>query len=89
MLHHSFGGAVIFFSLEHFIASALDLMPCLKAWGTRDCNKGVNTKFFVSKLIQFLHAFQILLWKYYFGNKLKSVTQFKNAKHLFANKMLM
>ena len=27
MLHHSFGGAVIYLSLQHFIATALDLMP--------------------------------------------------------------
>ena len=30
MLQHSFGGAVIFISLLHFIASALDSMPCLQ-----------------------------------------------------------
>ena len=26
------------FSMQHFIASALDLMPCLQARDTRDCN---------------------------------------------------
>ena len=32
MLHHSFGGAVIFLSLQHFIAApSLDLMPRLQA----------------------------------------------------------
>ena len=30
------------FSLWHFIATALDLMPCLQALGTRDCNKGIK-----------------------------------------------
>ena len=35
-------GGVLFISLQHFIASALDLMPCLQARGTRDCNKGRN-----------------------------------------------
>ena len=44
MLHHSFGGAVIFLSLQHFIAFALDLMPCLQARGKRDCNKGIKFK---------------------------------------------
>ena len=29
MLRHSLGGAVIFNSLQHFIAPALDLMTCL------------------------------------------------------------
>ena len=29
MLNHSFGGAVIFISLQHFNAPSLDLMPCL------------------------------------------------------------
>ena len=40
MLSHSLGGAVVFISFQHFIAPALDLLPCLQAWGTRDCNKG-------------------------------------------------
>ena len=43
MLRHSLGGAVIFISLQHFIAPALDSMPCLQAQGTRDCNKGIKT----------------------------------------------
>ena len=29
---------VIFISLQHFIAPALGLLPCLQAQGTRDCN---------------------------------------------------
>ena len=29
MLHHSLGGAVIFISLQHFIAPSLKLMLCL------------------------------------------------------------
>ena len=44
MLHHSLGGAVIFISLQHFIAPALDLMPCLQARGTSECNKGIKFK---------------------------------------------
>ena len=48
MLHHLFGGAVIYLSLQNFIAPALDLMPCLQAQGTRDCNKGI--KFIYRKL---------------------------------------
>ena len=35
MLRHTLGGAVIFIPLQHFIAPALGLMPCLKAQGTR------------------------------------------------------
>ena len=31
-------------SLQHFISPALDLMPCLQAQGTGDCNKGINSK---------------------------------------------
>ena len=31
-----------FFSFPNFIAPALDLMPCLQAWVTRDCNKGLK-----------------------------------------------
>ena len=31
VLRHSLGGAVIFSSLQHFIAPALDLMPRLQA----------------------------------------------------------
>ena len=30
MLQHSFVGAVIFLSLQHFITPALDYMPCLR-----------------------------------------------------------
>ena len=44
MLWHLLGGAVIFISLKHFIAPALDLMPCLQARGTRDYNKGIKFK---------------------------------------------
>ena len=44
MLCHALGGAVILFSLQHFIALAFDLLPCLQAWGTRDCNKGSKFK---------------------------------------------
>ena len=43
MLRHSLGGS-IFFSLQHFIAPALDLMFCLQARGARDCNKGIKFK---------------------------------------------
>ena len=31
MLRHTLGGAVIFISLQHFIAPVLDLMPRLQA----------------------------------------------------------
>ena len=44
MLHHSFGVAVIFLSLQHFIDPALNLMPCVQAWGIRDCNKSIQFK---------------------------------------------
>ena len=30
MLHHSLGGAVVLFSLQHFIAPALDYFPACK-----------------------------------------------------------
>ena len=33
MLQYSLGGDVIFSSLQHFIATALDLMPRLQALG--------------------------------------------------------
>ena len=42
MLCHSLAKEVI--SLQHFIAPALDLMPCLQARGTRDYNKGIKFK---------------------------------------------
>ena len=32
---------VIFLSLQHFTANALDLMPYYQARGTRDFNKGI------------------------------------------------
>ena len=32
----------VVFSLQHFSAPALDLMPYLQARGTRDCNKGIK-----------------------------------------------
>ena len=41
MLRHSIGGEVIYFSLQHIIAPALDFLPCLQAWDMRDCNKGI------------------------------------------------
>ena len=46
MLCHSLGWAVIFISLQHFIAPALDLMPCLQARDTKDCIKGIKKIFF-------------------------------------------
>ena len=39
-LCHALGWAVTLFSLQHFIAPALDLRPCLLAQGTRDCKQG-------------------------------------------------
>ena len=44
MLRHWSEGAVIFISVQHFIAPALDLLPYLQARGTRDCNKGSKFK---------------------------------------------
>ena len=44
MLRPSLRGAVIFISLQHFIAPVLDLISCLQAWGMRDCNKGIKFK---------------------------------------------
>ena len=44
MLRHSLAREVLFSSLLHIIAPALDLMPCLQAKGTRDCNKGIKFK---------------------------------------------
>ena len=43
MLQHSLGREA-FFSLQHFIAPAWNFMPCLKARGTRDSNKGNKFK---------------------------------------------
>ena len=34
----------IFSCLQHLIAHALDLMPCLQAQSPRDCNKGIKFK---------------------------------------------
>ena len=39
MLRHSLGGEVIFLSLQHFIASNLDLMPCLPSRQRREAIK--------------------------------------------------
>ena len=44
MLCHTCGGAVILFSLEHFIAPALDLMGCLPSWQRREAIKGLNSR---------------------------------------------
>ena len=41
MLHHSLGGEKKI-SLHHFIDPAPNLMHCLQAQGTRDCNKGIK-----------------------------------------------
>ena len=51
MLPHSLGWAVIFISLQHFIAPALDSMPCLQARATRDCNKGIKFKKDINTLL--------------------------------------
>ena len=37
-------GAVLLFSLQHGIAPALDLLPCLQAQGGRDYKKGSKFK---------------------------------------------
>ena len=44
MLRHSLGGVLIFISLQHFIAPALDLLPYVQAQRTRDYNKGSKFK---------------------------------------------
>ena len=44
MLRHSLGGAVIFISLEHFIALVLDVMPCLPSWKRREAIKALNPR---------------------------------------------
>ena len=45
MLCHALGWAVTF-SLQHFIAPALDLLPCLQTQGTRNCNMGSKLIFY-------------------------------------------
>ena len=42
MLRHSFGGAVIFLSLKHFIAPALDLMPCLPSRQKKEATRALK-----------------------------------------------
>ena len=42
MLCHSLGGAVILFTLQHFIAPALDLMPCLPSRHRREAIRALN-----------------------------------------------
>ena len=44
MLCRSLGREVICFSLQHFIALALGVMPYFQAQGMRDCNKGIKYK---------------------------------------------
>ena len=44
MLCQSIGREVIFVFLQHFIATAFDLMPCFQAQSMRDCNKGIKTE---------------------------------------------
>ena len=44
MSHHSLRGAVIFISLQHFIGSALDLMPCLPSRQRREEIKTLNPR---------------------------------------------
>ena len=43
ILCHSLGGAVIFLSLQHFIAPALDLMNCLPSLQKREAIKACNS----------------------------------------------
>ena len=43
MLRHSLGGAVILFSLQHFIAPALGLLPCLPSRQNREAIKALNS----------------------------------------------
>ena len=42
--YNSFGGAAIFVSLEHFIAPALDLMPCLPSQQRREAIRALNPR---------------------------------------------
>ena len=44
MLRHSLRGAVILFSLHLFIASALNLMPCLHSGQRREAIKAINPR---------------------------------------------
>ena len=44
MLRHSLGGAIIFISLQHFIAPALDLMDCLPSRPRREAIKTLNPR---------------------------------------------
>ena len=44
MLRHSLGGAVIFISLQHIIAPALDLMACLPSLRMREAIKVSNPR---------------------------------------------
>ena len=50
MLRHWLGGKY-FFSMPHFIAPALNLMPRLQVPGTRDCNIAGKIKFLKEMLI--------------------------------------
>ena len=49
------------FSLQHFIAPALDLLPCLQARGTRDCNKCSKSLQVLLKNVQVLLESDIIL----------------------------
>ena len=42
MLRHSLEGSVILFSLQHLIAPALDLMPCLPSGQRREAIKALK-----------------------------------------------
>ena len=55
ILRHSLAGVVIFISLQHFIAPALDLMPCLPSGQKEGGNKGIKSK---------KGAIILLVWKY-------------------------
>ena len=44
MLHHSFWGAVIFLSLQPFIAPAMDLIPWLPSRHSREARKALNSR---------------------------------------------
>ena len=68
MLHHSFGGVVICFSLHHFFAPVTDLMPCLQAQVTRDCIKGIEFKKSCNETLSFFKQGIMLYWTFLEAN---------------------
>ena len=71
MLRHLLGGAVIFISLQHFIASALDLMACLPS---RQRSEAINETYIKVCLVTTLKVL-----------KIKRQLNFVNASYLFTH----